>query len=419
MQFTSALVIAMSIACTHPAGLTPGSELDPVPEVPRCGDLATRIAARVDALRAQHDYPGVIAGVVVGDHLALVVPRGMADRNSERALDANTVFQIGSVTKMLVGLLAASLSADGTIDLNTPLARYFGDDEIPADAAQVTLHQLATHTAGFPRYPHNLNRDDGDPILDYDRGQLLEAIASVQLEFPPGTEWSYSNFGYGVLAEALRRATGSELRVLLERRILTPLGLNDTTLELDSRIGERLATPYRDDDPTVATEPWRMGALSAAGNAFSTMSDLARLASVEMDPGRNARKLATAFAKAQTVAWSFARDDRINGYGLGRLVIDSQEIGARVVWHGGDVDGYVSALMVAPERGVAVIVLANSGMGKPIGKFLNWLMAEAIRRCDVPDPFAHLLRGDRLQRGRMSHGDERRDDHDGRRDGQG
>jgi len=392
MHWIATGAVACAAFACHPAGSHPAPAAEPAAEpgdageprpaepVASCGELASAVTTQLAEVRREHGYPSIAAGVVVGGALVVEVIDGVADRGSERLADRDTVYQIGSVTKMLVGLLAADLHVRGELDLDAPLSAHFSGDELPEPLAAVTVRQLATHTAGVPRYPANLVREDGDPILGYSRAQLLAAMRVTALQFPPGSAWEYSNFGYGILAEVIERRTGEPLDRVLHERVLAPLGMTRSSLALSDALAPRLARPYRDDDPTVATEPWRMEALAASGNLFSTLGDLARLAAAEMEPERGPASLRRAFRAAQRVYWTFEREGA-GGYGIGRFVVTAPAMGARLIWHGGDIDGYAATLMVAPDQDVAIIVLTNAGIGHPIGELGNWLMQQALEQC--------------------------------------
>lgn len=322
-------------------------------------------------------FPSIAVGVVRGGRPLYTVIRGVAARSSGRPADETTVYQLGSVTKMFVGLLVADLAASGAVDLDTPLAKILDDLELSPAVGAVTLGQLATHTGGLPRYPENLDRVDGEPMRGYPESAMREALRGLRLESPPGTEWTYSNLGYGVLAVALEHITGRSLEQLLGERILAPLDLESTSFEPSAAMRSALAVPYRDDDLTVETEPWRMGSLRAAGGLFASLEDLTRFAAAEVAAPESLR---AAYARARRVRWRF-KGGPGGGYGLGRFVVDSRSIGAHVVWHGGDIDGYAATLMAAPREEVAVVVLTNAGIGRPIGELGDWLMTLVVRHC--------------------------------------
>lgn len=333
-------------------------------------------------------FPGFSVGVVHGDSIVYERSFGVADRESGRTASSTTVYQIGSVTKSFTGLLFARLIEARLVGLGDPIARYLPEGTaVPTDSAGavITLQHLATHTSGLPRYPANLERQDGDPMLGgFTEMELLEGLSSSELLFPIGTRISYSNFGYGLLAHLLERATGESYEQLLRRHVLVTPALQTVSLEPRARSSVHLATPYRDDDPTVPTRPWEMGTLSGAGGLFASVEALADFLTLLMESAGRAGdpEMRDALRLMQTPFYRYRSPDWVNwGYGLGCFVIEDWEgTGERVIHHGGDLDGYAAAYFAAPRSGIGVVYLTNSSMGPVLAEsnFTNWLMRAAL-----------------------------------------
>ena len=216
-------------------------------------------------------------------------------------------------------------------------------------------------------------------MLGFTLDELYAGLAASELVFPVGTGREYSNFGYGVLAHALERAAGEPYEALLRRYILDPLGMNDTGLVLGDDQRELLATAYRDDDPTVTTAPWDMGALSGAGGLFASVEDLARFVAFQTARSSDALGPHTegAVRLAQTPFYRYT-DQTAVAYGLGHFVFDWTDWDATLILHNGDVDGYAGHVRFSPDLGVGVIVLTNSGMGQHVGPLAAVLMKAAL-----------------------------------------
>lgn len=339
---------------------------------------------------AEHDFPSFSVGVVHGDSLVYARAFGVADRSTGAPATPRTLYQIGSVTKMFTGLLFALMVEDGTVSLDDRLADFLpAGTRIAAGGAgaDITLRHLATHTSGLPRFPPNLDRVDGDPILGFSEEDLYEGLAISELVFPIGQGREYSNFGYGVLAHALSEAAGEPYEALLRRYVLTPLGMDDTGVTLDPDQRRRLATPYRDDDPTVATQPWDMGAMSGAGALYTSVTDIARFIAFQTAPVPDALgpNTARALQLARTPFYEYPDQPGV-GYGLGTFVVDWTERGAALFLHNGDIDGYAAHVRFSPELRTGVIVLTNSGMGRHVGPLANELMKAALDALKEPLP---------------------------------
>lgn len=333
----------------------------------------------------EHGFPGFSYAAASSDRIIFSGGIGVRDRESEKPITGDTIFQVGSITKSFTGLLFAELVASDRINMGAPLeAGWFSIEETPSDQAgnQVTLHALATHTAGFPRYPENLDREDGDPILGYSEEQMGAALAALSIEDQYPTEWSYSNFGYGVLAQAMSAELGLSVEELMKNNVTQPLGLKDTTFTLNEGQTARLATPYRDDDTSVATQPWEMGSMMGAGGLFSTAEDLAAFAKWQLATGGTGSVKPSDKAKylQRAPLYRFTKNTK-NAYGLGFFVVDDYVEDIDVLWHGGDVDGYAGALVILPDEDIAFTYLTNSGFATGFSEFQSSSIEAAARLC--------------------------------------
>ena len=217
----------------------------------------------------QYNFPSIAIGIVLDGKIIYAKGFGYADRESKKLAEADTVYQIGSVTKTFTGNLLAQIINEKQMSLDDSLSKFFPKTlKFPTDKNGniITVKDLATHSAEFPRYPSNLVRDDGEPIKGFSKEQLYQGIELVRIDNPIGVRYSYSNFGYGVLGTALENLTDKTLGELFIQRIFRPLKMPSCNLVLNDKLKANLAVPYRDDNPNQRTEPWEMGALSGAGN---------------------------------------------------------------------------------------------------------------------------------------------------------
>ncbi|MGH3154822.1 MAG: serine hydrolase domain-containing protein, partial [Streptosporangiaceae bacterium] len=152
-----------------------------------------------------------------------------------------TIFEIGSVTKVFTALLLADLAERGELRLTDAAARYLPG----GGSGQVTLADLATHTAGLPRLPPRLGwfalASPRDPYVRYPAGWLIRAGGRSLCAASRPNPYTYSNYGYGLLGHLLGQAAGAPYEALVAERICGPLGLGDTTFEVRSADRGRLA----------------------------------------------------------------------------------------------------------------------------------------------------------------------------------
>lgn len=377
MTFAALVLTVALFATSSPAG---PDALCQAPEV-----LRAEIESRLRAMMEEHGFPGFSYAVARSGGTVISGGTGVIDRESGVPAGGNTIYQIGSITKTFTGTVLARLVTEERIDLGNTVALYWSEpDAVPKDpdGREITLQQLATHTAGLPRYPANLEREDGDPILGFTREELRSGLVLVDLTEPFPRPQEYSNFGYGVLGEVLADSQGTDFPALLAAELTGPLRLSDTGFALTGAQRPRLATPYRDDDITMETSPWEMGALSGAGGLYSTTDDLALFAGWLLgSPDRRVSANDTELRQLQRAPLYRNPDSPSWAYGLGAFVVDDIVPGVDAIWHGGDVDGYAGSFVVLPDQDIAFTYLTNIGFANGFLQFQNAMMTRIHEIC--------------------------------------
>ncbi|MFF2660391.1 serine hydrolase domain-containing protein [Kitasatospora sp. NPDC058032] len=291
----------------------------------------------------------------------------------------DTLFEIGSVTKVFTSLVLARLTLAGTVALDEPLADLFAD-ALPAGAAfpgkgpaPITLHHLATHSSGLPRLPAGmllsslLTPNKPDPYAHCTPEWLLDSLGRTKARTAPGRGFRYSNLGAGLLGLALAHRAGVGYGELVRREVCEPLGLTDTVLAPDPAQTARLAPGH-----TAGGRPvpgWDLAGLAGAGALKSTAADLAVLlraqlaAGGEGTDGRDGTDGGSPLAPA--IALTREVRHRVNPFAwthLGWLGhrLHARQGGHLQIWHNGGTGGYRSFTAFDPERQVGVIVLANT-----------------------------------------------------------
>jgi CubicO group peptidase (beta-lactamase class C family) len=292
---------------------------------------------------------------------------GIADIASRAPMTAETVFRIGSVTKTMTALAVMQLCEQGLVDLDVPAQGYLRSFRLVpagADLPPVTVRHLLTHTAGigyWRRWSDLLRPGVGSgnvaravrPMADYYRDGLPVEVA-------PGTKWMYSNHGFATLGQIVEDLTGEAIDRYLRDHVFSPLGMDRTDLTDTERVGAGRATGYvlRARGLVPATE--REAATPAASSVRSTPQDLARYATALLHGGANEHGTVL---EPGTLALMFRPhhqpDPRVPGYGLGFEL--GEEDGHRTISHGGILSGFLTQLTLAPDDGVGVVVLANTG----------------------------------------------------------
>ncbi len=319
-------------------------------------DAAERLARR---------HLGGVVGILDQTNGGLdVAAWGSTGRADDTPADAQTLFEIGSITKTVTALSLAVLVELGTVRLDTPLRTVLpeGTDVPRHGSTEITLEHLARHTSGLPRSPTPFIQDmwialvqGGNPYEDLDEDAVLEALTGQRLRRAPGTgPAAYSNFGAGLLGIALRRVTGAgSYAELAEQTVLRPLGLSDTVVDPSPEQKVRLAQAHGLFGRPVAD--WYLEGLAGAGALRSTVPDLLSYLGAQLDP--DSTPLAAAIRQTHAL-W---QPDRRHTTGLGWM--RTRLPGGDLWWHDGGTGGFRSFAGFSLERRRAVAILVNEMRG--------------------------------------------------------
>ncbi len=349
------------------------------------------IQERLDALARQHRVPGAVLAVSTGEE-ALEFATGVINASTGVETTTDTVFQIGSNTKLLTTTLVMQLADAGEVELDAPVRRYLPAFEL-ADpgAGEITVRHLLTHTSGI----------QGDHFAEYGRGddaveRYVGSLKEIGLIHRPGQMWSYCNSGFVLAGHVAEQVTGQPYHQLLAERICGPLGLRRTTVLAEEMLAGRCAVGHvagPDGTPQVPPVVIMAMAQSPAGSrTVATAAELAAFARMHLAGGtaRDGTRLlsGTGVRAMQEAQGPRPRaSDAVLTQGLGWLLSDWS--GVRVIGHGGGTIGQLSFLEVVPERDLVVVLLTNSGTGGSLWRDLSrWLfqVLAGVRTPRVPRP---------------------------------
>jgi CubicO group peptidase (beta-lactamase class C family) len=201
--------------------------------------------------------------------------------------DEHTIFEIGSITKVFTTLVLADMVLRGEVALDDPAQKYLPETvQMPTwQGQQISLLHLATHTSSLPRLPDNLEKtikDQANPYANYQVSDMYEFLSSYKLKRPIGSKEAYSNLGMGLLGHVLGLVAGKSYEELVRERILRPLGLNDTSITLNSDQQKRVAPGHTSDGKITAN--WDTPSLLGAGALRSTVQDVLSFMAGCMNP---------------------------------------------------------------------------------------------------------------------------------------
>ncbi len=322
----------------------------PASPVPPDAEIRKILAERID----NRQSVGIVVGVIEPAGRRVIVYGSLA-KNDKRPLNGDTIFEIGSATKVFTSLLLTDMVQRGEVALTDPVAKYLpATVKMPERGGRsITLEDLSTHTSGLPRMPANLApKDPGNPYADYSVEQLYQFLSSYQLTRDIGAQYEYSNLGGGLLGHVLARRAGMDYEALVKTRICEPLGMSSTRITLSPEMKARLATGHNASMDPVSN--WDLPTLAGAGALRSTANDM--LAFLAANLGYTKSPLAPAMAAMLTLR-------RPTGVGdleiaLGWHVFKSN--GKEIVWHNGGTGGYRSFFGFDPKTQVGVVVLSNA-----------------------------------------------------------
>ena len=306
----------------------------------------------VERIDTQRQGVGIVVGVIEPQGRRVIV-YGKADDGNPRPLDSDTVFEIGSVTKVFTSLLLANMVQRGEVALTDPVAKYLPKEiRMPEHGGKaITLEHLSTHTSGLPRDQTNLKpKDLSNPFADYTVAQLYEFLSGYTLTRDPGAEFEYSNLGVGLLGHALARRAGTGYEELVRSRIATPLGIKSTAVTLSPEMQARLAPGHNGELAKVPnfSEP----TLAGAGALRSSANDMLTFLAAQLG------FVKTPLAPAMEYTLATRRPKGSSGDPLGWDVFTQH--GRKIVWHNGGTFGYDSFVGFVPKSRVGVVVLSNT-----------------------------------------------------------
>jgi CubicO group peptidase (beta-lactamase class C family) len=322
-------------------------------------DLRGQVQALVQPMLEKKKSVGVVVGVIEAGRTH-VLGFGREALDGDKVPDGNTIFEIGSVTKVFTALALAEMAEEGLVRLDDPVQRYLPEDvKVPSHSGrEITLEDLATHTSGLPRIPANLFgfvlANPSNPYAKYKDKDLYDFLKDWKPSRDSGTKFEYSNLGGGLLGHALSRRAGVDYGQLIATRITDRLGMRDTRVTLDDEQEKRLAKPYTSGGKPATR--WTIDVLAGAGALHGTVDDLLSFASAEL--GLKESKLRPAMEATQKPRRETGREGmRI---GLGWIVMKLPKTDREVIWHNGGTGGYRSFLGFVKATKTAAVVLSNS-----------------------------------------------------------
>ena len=268
-------------------------------------------------------------------------------------IDENTIFEIGSISKVFTCIILADMVAKGEINLDDPVEKFLPENlKVPSrNGKKITLLNLATHTSGLPRMHSLLPDPKPDEKYHFTKDGMYNFLSGHELTREIGSQYEYSNTGASLLAHALSLQEGKSYEQTLKETIIDELGMNSTCVNQCDELRDRFAKPHHlgkiVDELNLPDE------MAGAGGIKSSGKDMLVFLSYVM--GLKDSRLQSAFELAQTVNHKI---NEMMSIGLGWHIITQDN--RNIVWHNGGTDGFVSFTGYDSDSKNGAVVLSNT-----------------------------------------------------------
>lgn len=349
--------------------------------------MKDHLQQRLDELAAEHRVPGATLGIILGDE-RLELATGVVNVSTGVETTTDTIFQIGSTGKIYTTTLIMQLVDEGRVDLDAPVSAYVPKLRLadPKSVDTITVRQLLNHTSGI----------DGDHFEDFGRGddcleRFVESMSGLTQVAPPGSFFSYCNSGWVLLGHLVEKVAEGGFDGVYKERLFGPLGFKRTTMLPEEAILHRVSVGHTVDPetktPTVVPQWMLPRSLGPAGLICQPVGELLDFARMHLDGGRagdGTQVLSTESVQAMQQE-SVALHDRYTlgpAWGLGWILFDWGP--EPVIGHDGATLGQGSYLRLAPERKLAVALLANSDSRTPLYRTLFDEIFQELTGLSIP-----------------------------------
>ncbi|BCJ28848.1 serine hydrolase domain-containing protein [Actinocatenispora sera] len=346
------------------------------------------VEERLPKLLADNGVPAAAVAIMAGDEI-VDTASGVLSKATGVEATTDSVFQVGSITKLWTSTLIMQLVDEGRLELDATVRSYLPEFRIADEdaAAAITVRQLLCHVAGF----------EGDIFTDTGRGddcveKYVATLADVPQLFAPGEMFSYNNAGFCVLGRVVEVLRGKPYEQCLREQLITPLGLTHTAHGPHEAIMYRAAVghipPAPDADP-VPAPVWALAPSNAPAGSMLTMRarDLLGFARMHLSDGAGpdgTSVLSAASARAMRARQVELPELGLMGdaWGLGFELFDFP--GGPVIGHDGGTIGQNAFLRIVPDRNVAVSLLTNGGNPMPLYTELVGTVLRELAGVELP-----------------------------------
>lgn len=324
------------------------------------------VDAKIEAELAATGTPGAAIVVVREGRIVHTRGYGLADAEAKRAADANTVWPIASMTKVLTAIAAMQLVEAGKLALDRPAADYTNGLRVPDQFDKpILVADLLRHTSGLDELPGRRVARAGDArrLREFLSDHLVQYLA-------PGTFTSYSSYGMSLAGLLVEEVSGSSYRDYIESRIFRPLGMNDSRIMTRAGDERNLAVPYEIEDGQARRMDYEWYSTPPVASAAASASDMGRLLVALTGDRILSRATLGSMMKTQATL-----HPEVPGWGYGFQL--DRVSGRDVAEHGGDIGGFAGLLVVVPEERLGFFII-HHGEGSSLRFKLRQMLLDQL-----------------------------------------
>ena len=332
--------------------------------------MAQDKAAKIDELmKIYNNYRQFNGSVLVAENGKVIFKKGygMANMEWNIPVETDTKFRLGSITKQFTSMLILQLVQEGKIKIEGKLTDYLTDYRKDT-GDRISIHQLLNHTSGIPSYTGLPNFFQDISRNPYNVTDFVKKYTSGDLEFEPGSKFSYNNSGYFLLGAIIERVTGKTYEQVLKERIFDPLGMKNSGYDLSAPILAKRAGAYERRPGGYINAPYLdMSLPYAAGSLYSTVEDL-----YLWDQALYTDKLLS--PQLKEVMYKPGLNNYAYGWVVRKAPLGPKDEQVMVIEHGGGINGFNTLISRMPDSKNLVVLLNNTG-GTKLGEMFQKIAA--------------------------------------------
>jgi serine-type D-Ala-D-Ala carboxypeptidase/endopeptidase len=333
----------------------------------------TQLKKKIDALAAQYLANPENAGISIGiikNGIYADYSYGVRNKYSREPVDGNTIFEIGSITKIFTSIILAEEVKKGKLNLNRPITDFFPNQLINERLKGINLMHLATHSSGLPRLADNFwpsVTDKDNPYISYTTSHMLTYLNKSKPS-TVGARYDYSNFGFGLLGYILSSNNNCTYDNLVQQNVCEPFGMANTSMAIKPEAGQNTASGH---SKGRIVKNWDfLDATAGQGALRSNTSDMLKFMRYNLNPSE------VGLSEEIKLTQQLHFRDYYSGIQTGLGWHIGTFYGEKYLEHTGGTGGFRSFIGICPETGMGVVILSNSdndvaNIGLEILKYLR------------------------------------------------